>query len=87
MTKPNLHPKKGEVTAYTQDVVHGMDAKLLEEQNRTVAISCVSSLIQQKFPILPRETRRQVAARCLEEERKRRKDQLKSIKETDEQSS
>lgn len=73
-SKAVIHPKRGEVTAYAVDMIHGMDAKLLEEQNRTVAISCVSSLLQQKFPILPRETRRQVAARCLEEERKRRKD-------------
>jgi hypothetical protein len=72
--KPVTYPQHGEVTIYAQDMVHGIDAKMLEERNRTLAISLVSSLLQQKFPILPRETRRRVAARCLEEERKRRKE-------------
>lgn len=71
--KPIRNPKHGQVTAFAQDIVKALDDKILEEDNRTAAITYVSVLIQRQFPVIQRETRRQLAARCLEEERKRRK--------------
>lgn len=63
--------KRGEVTAYVTKAVQILDDSLLDQ--RTVAITYVSVIIHRKYPQIPRETRRQLAARCLEAERKRRK--------------
>jgi hypothetical protein len=70
--KPVSNPKHGEVTTYTREAVRILDQSLLDQ--RTVAITWVSVIIHQKFPVIPRETRRQLAARILEEERTRRKE-------------
>lgn len=64
--------KHGEVTAYVMEAVRILDQTLLDQ--RTVAITYVSVIIHRKYPQIPRETRRRLAARCLESERKRRKE-------------
>lgn len=64
---------RGEVTAFVADLVQALDAKLLEEDNRATAITYVSVCIQRKYPQIPRESRRAIAARHLHGERKRRK--------------
>jgi hypothetical protein len=74
--KPILNPAHGEVTAFTQEAVQILDQTLLD--NRTVAITYVSVLIHRKFPQLPRESRRAIAARHLQGERKRREKNSKS---------
>jgi hypothetical protein len=70
--KPVIHPEHGEITAYAQEAAQVIDDTLLA--NRTIAVTWLSVIIQRKFPMLPRETRRQLAARILEQERKRRKE-------------
>jgi nitroimidazol reductase NimA-like FMN-containing flavoprotein (pyridoxamine 5'-phosphate oxidase superfamily) len=64
--------KHGEVTAYAEGVVRILDDTLLAQ--RTIAITYVSVVIHGRYPMIPRETRRQLAARLLEAERKRRKE-------------
>ena len=70
--KPVNNPQHGEVTAYVQKAVRILDQSLLDQ--RTIAVTYVSVIIHKKYPMIPRETRRQLAARCLEAERKRRKE-------------
>lgn len=71
--------KHGEVTTYATQAAKAIDDSLLGQ--RAVAITWLSVIIHKKYPVIPRETRRQVAARCLEAERKRRKDQQKETNE------
>lgn len=70
--KPVDKPKRGEVTAYVMEAVRILDQTMLDQ--RTTAITWLSVIIHEKFPRIPRESRRAIAARHLEAERKRRKE-------------
>jgi hypothetical protein len=70
--KPVKNPRHGEVTAFTQQACRLIDDTLLDQ--RTIAITYISVIIKSKYPYIQREKRRQLAARCLEQERKRRKE-------------
>lgn len=70
--KPEINPKPGDVTAFVEKAVRILDDTLLEKHE--IAVIWVSVVIQRKYPMIPIEKRRQLAARCLEAERKRRKE-------------
>jgi hypothetical protein len=70
--KPESHPKHGEVTAYATQAARIIDDTLLDQC--AVAITWLSVIIHQKYPMIKRESRRRLAARILEDERIRRKE-------------